>query len=160
MKLDKPNQQALAAWAADCAEHVLPFFEAKCPRDDRPRKAIELLRTWMRIGEVSMAEVRATSLAAHAAARAVDDDPAACAAARAAGQAAGTAHAPGHAGGAAWYAAKAAGLAAADVDPTAAIAREHEWQASRIPEALWPVVFPGRLWPISLPKRGRRVTTA
>jgi hypothetical protein len=31
----------LAIWAADCAEHVLDFFEQKHPKDDRPRKAVE-----------------------------------------------------------------------------------------------------------------------
>lgn len=159
MKLDKPNQQVLAAWAADCAERVLPLFEAKCPRDDRPRRAIELLREWMRRGEVSMAEVRAISLAAHAAARSIADDPAACAAARAAGQAAGVAHSPRHAGGASFYAAKAVGWAAAPEEAGAALHREHEWQASRIPEDLWPFVFPPRTWPVKLRKPRHRVNS-
>ena len=26
----------LAIWAADCAEHVLPYFEERYPKDDRP----------------------------------------------------------------------------------------------------------------------------
>ena len=28
----KPDQKILALWAADCAEHVLPYFEDKRPR--------------------------------------------------------------------------------------------------------------------------------
>ena len=32
----KSDQKILALWAADCAEHVLPFFEEKHPQDDRP----------------------------------------------------------------------------------------------------------------------------
>ena len=39
--LDKQHQKSLALWAADCAEHVLQYFEEKYPKDDRPRKAIE-----------------------------------------------------------------------------------------------------------------------
>ena len=31
----KKNQKFLALWAADCAEHVLPFFEKEYPEDDR-----------------------------------------------------------------------------------------------------------------------------
>lgn len=46
--LDKQEQRSLALWAADCAEHVLPFFEEKHPQDDRPRKAIEAGRAWVR----------------------------------------------------------------------------------------------------------------
>jgi hypothetical protein len=112
VKLDTPSRHngpdriAKMLWAADCAERVLPFFEERYPDDDRPRKAIGSLRIWAQRGEVSMREVRATSLAAHAAARAARD-PAARAAARAAGQAAATAHVQTHAEGAARYAARA-----------------------------------------------------
>ena len=31
---------------AECAEHVLPFFEEKHPQDDRPRRAIESRRAY------------------------------------------------------------------------------------------------------------------
>lgn len=34
-KLDKQDQKSLALWAADCAEHVLPYFKKEHPRDDR-----------------------------------------------------------------------------------------------------------------------------
>ena len=42
------DHRLLAIWAADCAEHVLPFFETERPGDDRPRQAIELGRAWAR----------------------------------------------------------------------------------------------------------------
>jgi hypothetical protein len=51
----KPDQKILALWAADCAERVLPFFEKAYPKDDRPRKAIEACRTWVRTGVFKMA---------------------------------------------------------------------------------------------------------
>ena len=110
----RPNEQdhrLLAVWAADCAEHVLPYFEEKYPNDDRPRKAVEAARAWTR-GEIRVGEARTAALAAHAAAREADD-AAACAAARAAGHAAATAHVAGHARGAASYAVKASATSAA-----------------------------------------------
>ncbi len=133
----RPNEQdhsLLALWAADCAEHVLPYFEEKCPKDDRPQKAIEAARAWTR-GKIRVSEARAAALAAHAAAREADDD-AARAAARAAGHAAATAHVPGHARGAASYAVKAAAASSAT--------REAGWQRRRLPEHLRALAFPVR----------------
>ncbi len=40
--LEDGDHRLLALWAADCAEHVLPLFEAERPDDDRPRRAIDL----------------------------------------------------------------------------------------------------------------------
>ena len=40
MKVAEQDHRALALWAADCAERVLPYFEELYPGDDRPRKAI------------------------------------------------------------------------------------------------------------------------
>ncbi|MGA2854940.1 MAG: putative immunity protein [Verrucomicrobiota bacterium] len=122
---DKQNQRSLALWAAGCAGHVLPFFEKKHPRDDRPRKAIEAGRAWAQ-GKIKCGEARAAAVAAHAAARDADEG-AARAAARAAGHAAGTAHMAGHARHAAAYAVKAA--AAAGI----ASAKERGWQRRRLP---------------------------
>ncbi len=42
------DHHLLAFWAADCAEHVLHFFEHERPGDDRPRCAIELARATTR----------------------------------------------------------------------------------------------------------------
>ena len=50
------DHHLLALWAADCAEHVLHFFEQEQPDDDRPRRAIELARAWAR-GEIKMTRV-------------------------------------------------------------------------------------------------------
>ena len=129
-RLDQQDHRLLGLWAADCAEHVLPYFEAKHPQDDRPRKAIEAARAWVR-GEIRCGEARAAAVAAHAAARDAVD-PAASAAARAAGHAAATAHVAPHARGAASYAVKAAAASGAD--------RESDWQYQRLPEHLRPAV--------------------
>lgn len=134
-KYDKEDQKLMATWAADCAERVLPLFEEVCTEDVRPRKAIEVCRTWVRTGVFKMLDIRDASLAAHAAARQAkgNDNDEACFAARAAGQAVATAHVPQHAFGNAYYALKA--IAAAD--PAYAerrVVTEHNRQIKLIPE--------------------------
>jgi hypothetical protein len=132
-KYSREDQRSLATWAADCAERVLPFFEKAYPGDDRPRKAIEECRIWVRTGVFRMADIRGASLAAHAAAREAKEDEAACFAAHAAGQAVATAHVSQHAYGGAYYALKAI----AAVDPATAevkIDRERSWQSRHLPE--------------------------
>lgn len=123
MRLDKGDHRSLVLWATDCAEHVLPYFEEKYPKDDRPRKAVEAGRAWVR-GEIALSEARAAAFAAHAAARDADQ-AAARAAARAAGHAAATAHVAGHAG-------------------HAATTKERDWQYRHLPKHLRPVAFPAR----------------
>lgn len=130
------DHKALALWAADCAERVLPFFEKKYPNDTRPREAIRILREWVKTGKFSMAVIRGVSLAAHAAAREVkEEDQAARFAARAAGQAVATAHVPTHAIGPALYAYKVV-AATHPQDVKTAIAKEQKWQFQRLPENL------------------------
>jgi hypothetical protein len=99
----RTNHKILAIWAADRAERALPYFEKRYPEENRPRKAIATLRTWVQTGVFKMADIRGAALAAHAAAREVEDNDAALSAARAAGQAVATAHVPRHALAAAIY---------------------------------------------------------
>ena len=137
MRLDPADHRALTLWAADCAGHVLSYFEEKYPQDARPREAVEAGRAWAR-GDLAFSKVRAAALAAHAAARDADQGSAR-AAARAAGHAAATAHVAGHARHAAAYAVSAATFAAVAADPavaTAATLEEREWQNSRLPKSL------------------------
>lgn len=134
-KYDRQDQRSLAIWAARCSERVLPFFENSFPNDERPRKAIEACRAWVRTGVFRMADIRRASLAAHAAAREARGNDAACFAARAAGQAVATAHVPQHAFGAAYYALKA--IAAANPeDALAKAAIERELQSRHLPKKL------------------------
>ncbi|GAB3583373.1 hypothetical protein GCM10027406_27880 [Leifsonia lichenia] len=131
--LSEQDRRLVAAWAADCAERVLPLFEAEAEAtgDDRPRDAIERARAFSR-GELDAAgEIRRRFVAGRAA-HAVTS-PAAVAAARACAQAAGVAHMGAHALGAAAYAARAVGLAAPD-QPDAAEA-EQRWQLARLTPA-------------------------
>lgn len=140
-EIDPQDHRLLAAWAADCAEHVLPFFEESRPKDDRPRKAIEAARAWAR-GEIRVGPARAAGVAAHAAAREVHEG-AARAAARAAGQAVGTAHMADHAPHAAAYAVKAAQSAVEPAGSAAAADRERACQLGHLPTHLRALVLPG-----------------
>ena len=128
----KTDKKTLAAWAIDCAERVLPYFEEKYPEDNRPRKAIEALQKWIRTGVFRMADIRGAALASHAAAREVGEDNAARSAARAAGQAVATAHVPTHSIGAAIYALQAIYRATDPAKADAAIAKERAWQYKRL----------------------------
>lgn len=68
--LQDADHHRLALWAADCAQHVLHYFEQVQPNDDRPRKAIEMTHAWVR-GEITMTQARTAAFAANAAAREV-----------------------------------------------------------------------------------------
>ncbi len=109
----------------DCAERVLPYFEASYPQDSRPRLAIEAGRAWVR-GELPMWEARKLAFPTHAAAREVASNFTACAAARSTGQALAAAHVPTHAPHAATYAAKAVGYEGGDVK------EERDWQYNHL----------------------------
>jgi len=135
----KKNQKLLALWAADCAEHVLPFFEKEYPEDDRPKIAIEAARAWVH-DEIKVGEARKAAVATHTAARNTNN-VAARAAARAAGHAAGTAHMAGHAPHAANYAIVAA--------EAVGITRECEWQYRHLPKNLKSLIKKMRVWKIS-----------
>ena len=137
--LELPRHRLLAIWAADCAEHVLPLFNAKCPQDDRPRRAIETARAWSR-GQATVDEAREAAFAAHAAARSASD-PAAREATSAAGHAVATAHMADHELGAAAYAIKAVRLASTASDGLTVGERECRWQREQLPEAIRALVL-------------------
>lgn len=130
--LSQADRRTVAAWAADCAEHVLEIYEAALPGDARPRDLISRARAFAR-GELAVTDgirrrfqggVPAADVAA----------PAAAAAARAAGQAAATVHMGAHALGAAGYAAKAAALAAPGRPD--AVPAEVRWQVEHMSAAV------------------------
>lgn len=119
MNTNVDEHKLLAIWAADCAEHVLSSFNNIYSEDNRPAKAIEAVRAWIR-GEIKVSEARKFAFAAHAAARDTNNTEAK-AAARSAGHAAATAHVSTHAKHAASYAIKASS------NPE----KEKEWQQER-----------------------------
>jgi len=136
--LEDRDHRLLAEWAADCAERVVPLFEAVRPADVRPRQAIEQARAWAR-GEITMSQARTAAGKANAAAR--DLSGAARHAAYAAGQAAAVAHVAAHELGAAAYAIKAVRAAASDSECDLAGRRECQWQRERLPDAIRELVL-------------------
>lgn len=136
--LTDTTHQLLAVWAALCAEHVLPLFEAVRPDDVRPRQAIEAARAWTR-GEIAMMEARAVG--GHAMGAARELLAAARYAAYAAGQAAVVAHVAAHELGAAAYAIKAVRATAPKGESQDAGRRECRWQREQLPDAIRALVL-------------------
>ena len=136
--LTDADHRLLALWAADCAEHVLPLFEAVRPDDPRPREAIEHIRAWTR-GAVPMMRSRAAGGHAMGAARDLRGAPRF--AAYAAGQAGAVAHVAAHELGAAAYAIKAvrATAAAGCSDEFGRV--ECRWQRDRLPDPIRALVL-------------------
>jgi hypothetical protein len=126
----KPDQKLLAIWAAECAERVLSYFEEKYPDDDRPRRAIAVLRDWIATGVFSMSVIRKASLGAHAAAKGKKEADAVFAA-HAAGQAVGTAHVVTHALGASLYGIRAVAAHSGNENDGF---KERDWQLKQLRE--------------------------
>jgi hypothetical protein len=130
--LSEDDRRLVAAWAADCAERVLPLFEAERATDGRPRQAIARTRAFAR-GELDTAtEIRRRFEGGGAFKDA--QSPAAAYAARAAAQASAVSHMGAHALGAAAYAARAAGLS--QPDRPEAVSDEIGWQLAQMSDAV------------------------
>jgi hypothetical protein len=157
MTLTLAERRVIAGWAAECAERVLPLFEARAACDRRPRAAIEGARAFA-LGGKRTAQLRSVAWAAHAAAGEVDD-PVATAAARAAAHAAASAymhalsnrHQLNHVLGSALCQAQARELAAGD-DPGIGD-DEIRWAVEHAPPAVREVLR--RLPPVSSHGRSR-----
>jgi hypothetical protein len=149
---DEDVRRRLQLWMADCAAHVLSFFESFRPSDTRPRNAIHTARAFAQGVTDTAARAAAVDAAwdaARAAAEAAARDAARAAAgaaawaaasraaARAAAEAAAEAVARDAAEAAAWVAARAAaGAAAGDATWAPAWSAEKAWQFDRLIEWL------------------------
>lgn len=136
--LTDDHHHLLAIWAADCARHVLHFFEDAQPDDDRPRNAIEQVRAWAR-GEISMTQSR--SAGGHAMGSARDLSGSARFSAYSAGQAAVAAHVAAHELGAAAYAIKAVRASAPPDERDEAGRIECQWQRDQLPDDIRELVL-------------------
>src|SRR5689334_2074282 len=63
--IENVDQKILAAWAIDCAERVMHYFEDERPQDSRPRDALKTLQIWIDTGVFKMAVIRKASLDSH-----------------------------------------------------------------------------------------------
>jgi len=129
--IEKQKHKTLVMWVIDCAERVLGIFEERHPDDSRPREALEAARAWAR-GEIKMPVAKKAAHAAHNAATAVADDPAACAAARAMGHVVGTVHVETHAMGLVMYGITAFVYASEPKNADQIIAKELDWLYDRL----------------------------
>ena len=106
--IETQSKTTLANWCIDYAEQVIiPIYEKHNPDDNRPHHALTAAREWL-CGNMKLPEVKKIILnECHAAARELDTNPTAQAAARTCGQAAASIHAPTHSLGLALYGALA-----------------------------------------------------
>ena len=106
--IETQSKATIASWCMDyCEAHILPIIEKHCLGDERPHRAIDASRDWFN-GKKKLPEVKNIILnECHAAARELNDNPTAQAAARACGQAAACFHTPTHSLGLAFYGAVA-----------------------------------------------------
>jgi hypothetical protein len=132
------DHHLLAVWAAQCARHVLRYFEGARPNDDRPRRAIELTHAWAN-GEITVRQALDAAGASNAAARELSG--AAKFAALSAGQAVAVAHVAAHELGAAAYAIRAVVAAASEDKKDSARIGECQWQRDRLPEKIRALVI-------------------
>ncbi|MFD1248809.1 putative immunity protein [Nocardioides ginsengisoli] len=137
-ELTPDELRVVARYAADAAAALLPVFEAACPDDPRPRRALDAARTFVDGAPRTMLQ-RVTALDAHRAAATAPSESARLAA-QAAGDAAAAAylhpiakaHQVGHILRAAASAARIAELAAGD-DPAAGAAAVEAARARATP---------------------------
>lgn len=106
--IETQSKETIATWCLDYAEQIiLPIFQKYYPNDIRPANALKASRDWFK-GKVKLKEVKNIILnECHSAAREIEDNPMAQAAARACGQAAACFHTPTHSIGLAFYGAAA-----------------------------------------------------
>ncbi|MEL7609394.1 MAG: putative immunity protein [Bacillota bacterium] len=139
--LSDEDHRLLAIWAAQCARHVLHYFEEARPDDDRPRRAIESTQAWVN-GEITMKQTRFAAGASQDAAREVKEaSEAARLAALSAGQAAAVAHVAAHELGAAAYAIRSVMAASPENKKEMFRRRECRWQRDRLPERIYNLVI-------------------
>ena len=105
--IETQSKTTLVNWAVNYAEHViLPLWLKHTPDDLRPLLALHAARDWS-AGSIKLSQAKAIILDCHAAAREMNDKPAAQAAARAIGQSSSTIHSARHCIGLALYGALA-----------------------------------------------------
>lgn len=134
--LSDGDHHLLAIWAAQCAHHVLHYFEEIRADDYRPRRAVESAQAWVN-GEITMKQARFAAGESQDAAREVKElSEAAKLAALSAGQAAVVAHVAAHELGAAAYAIRAVMAASPENKKEMVRRQERKWQLDMLPEKI------------------------
>lgn len=128
----------LALWAAQCAEHVLHYFEDAYPEDMRPRIAIDKTISWSQ-KEIKTTESKIAAYNSNAAAKNAIGP--AKLSALSAGQAAAVSHVPAHELGAAAYAIRAVMAASKEEEKEKNRIEELNWQRKQLPEKIRELVL-------------------
>ena len=117
--IDTQSKDTIRRWSLDYADNkMLPIFERHCPGDARPRNALSAARDYLN-GNVKFSVVKSVILGeCHAAARELDANPIAQAAARAIGQGSAVIHALTHSLGLYFYAAASVAYDSVGFDAT------------------------------------------
>ena len=102
--IETQSKMTISNWCIDYAKkNILPIFEKHCPGDNRPRRTLNAAEDWL-AGNVKLPYVKNIILnECHAAARELENMPAAQAAARCCGQVAACIHTPTHSLGLVFY---------------------------------------------------------
>ena len=117
--IDTQSKETIRKWCLDYAtEKMLPLFEKHCPGDDRPRNAVNAAYEYLD-GKVKFPVVKNIILnECHAAARELDANPIAQAAARAVGQGSAVVHTLTHSLGLFFYATAAVAYDRVGLEPS------------------------------------------
>ena len=117
--IDTQSKETIRMWCLGYAEDkILPIFERHCPGDNRPRNAVNAAHDYLD-GKVKFPVVNNLILnECHAAARELDSNPTAQAAARAVGQGSAVVHTLTHSLGLFFYAAAAVAYDRVGLDAT------------------------------------------
>ncbi len=120
--IDTQSKETICNWCINYAEEkILPIFEKHCPNDFRPRNALKAARDYLD-GKVKFPVVKNIILKeCHAAARELDANPVAQAAARACGQASAVVHTLSHSLGLYFYSAAAIAYERVGLDESAEV---------------------------------------
>ncbi|MFH0767401.1 MAG: putative immunity protein [Bacillota bacterium] len=129
--IEEQKHRTLVLWAIDCADRLLSLFEENHLDDTRPREALEKAKAWS-LGEIKMPIANKAALDAHQAASLVEDDLAACAAARAIGHVVGTVHVETHAMGLVIYGLTAFVRKHPEIEQNILTDREVSWFYTRL----------------------------
>ena len=118
--IDTQSKETIRTWCLGYAEDkLLPIFERHCPGDNRPRLAVDAAREYV-AGKVKFPVVKGIILnECHGAARELEDNPVAQAAARGVGQGTAVVHALTHSLGLYFYAAAAVAYDRVGLEATA-----------------------------------------
>lgn len=129
------EQKTLAIWAIDCLERFMPYLELNYPNEERPRTAINILKSWIN-DEITMWEARKYCWKVLAFGREIEEsDKVGCQIVRACSHTLATCHVPSHYQGVMIYTLSAIQYQNMDRENVKELMeKEKEWQINHLLE--------------------------